>query len=175
MYITLADIAGKLQYTLPTNPSEVSVRCGGENETVDTLSGLIRLTGSQKLKEISWDCFFPVNKKYSFQEVDSNLDGWDYVDFIETMSKFQIPIRVIVTEDKKTGTAKRTIINELVSIDSFEYKTDKVKDINYSISLTQFPNKIWQFLNTSVIANQYFKNLATQSTARKKLKENGLL
>ena len=176
MYITLTDLAGSFQYVIPVVPTNVRIKIGAENETMTTLSGLIRLIGSKKLTGISWSSFFPVNKSYSFADPNSLEDGWDYVTFIETMCKYEIPIRIIVTEDKdKIGFSKRSVLNTLISIDDFEYSTDKVGDIEYSITLTEFPDSIWDYLNTSITAKKYFSELTLQSVARKALQKLGLI
>lgn len=178
MYITFTDLAGKFQYVIPVVPEDVSLKFGADNETISTLSGPVRLVGSKKLTGISWSSFFPVNKKYNFVESNSLSDGWEYVNFFNTMCKYEIPVRVIVTEDKTddSGFSKRTIMNTLVSIDDFEVpKVEKNKDIIYSISLSEFPGDVWDYLNTSVTAKKYFKELNEQSAARKILQQYGLL
>lgn len=174
MYITFANIAGDLQYILPVIPEKVSIKTGAENETIDTLSGMIRLSGSKNLKEISWDCFFPVNKNYPFQEFGSDLDGWNYVNFFNQILDLEIPMRMIITTDKKPNNTKRTIFNQLVSVDSFEYSTDKVGDINYTLSLTEFPSDRWDMLNTALkLTNTILEN--SGNSAKKRLEEYGLI
>lgn len=175
MNIIFADLNGAIQNILPIIPEKVHISTGENNETFQTLNGFVRLTGAKTLKEISWDSFLPVNKSYPFQTFGSDLDGWNYVNFFENIHDNNIPCRLIVTTSKKRLPTQRTVINTLVSVDSFEYETDKVGDINYSLKLTEFPSDKWSFLTTSLKALQQFQNLNIQSAARKKLIENGLL
>ena len=175
MNIIFADLNGAIQNILPIIPEKVHIRTGENNETFQTLDGFVRLTGAKTLKEISWDCFLPVNKNYPFQTFGSDLDGWNYVNYFETIHSNNIPCRLIVTTTKRKLPTQRTVINTLVSVDSFEYETDKVGDINYSLTLTEFPAEKWSFLTTSLKTLQYFKSLNAQSIAKKKLIENGLL
>lgn len=175
MNIIFADLNGGIQNILPIIPEKLRVRTGENNETFQTLDGFIRLTGAKTLKEFSWDSFLPVNKSYPFQTFGSDLDGWNYVNFFETIHENNIPCRLIVTTPKRRLPTQRTVINTLVSVDSFEYETDKVGDINYTLSLTEFPSDKWDFLTTSLKTLQYFKGLNAQSIAKKKLIENGLL
>lgn len=175
MDVTFSDIQGNLQYILPVIPAEINIKTGSNNETMETLTGFIRLTGSKNLTEISWNSIFPVNKNYPFQVIDSDADGWNYVNFFEQAQNDELPVRLIITETKRSDTVKRTVINTLVSIDGFEYKTDKVGDINYSLSMTEFPAGKWSYLNTKLKNSQAMQNRNEQDAANKRLKQHGLL
>lgn len=175
MYVIFTDITGDLLYILPVIPSEIKIKTGASNETIDTLSGFVRLIGAKNLKEISWKCFFPVNKAYPFQIISSTLNGWTYVNFFEQAEKDELPVRLIITATKKSGILKRTVINTLVSIDNFEYTTDKVGDINYSLSMTEFPSDKWNYINSKLKNSHSVLNNNEQDNAARRLKENGLV
>ena len=69
MYITLSDIQGKNLYIVPIVPPDVDFKDGGENDTLKTVKGNIRLIGEKGLKSVSWSSIFPVNKNYGFGHI----------------------------------------------------------------------------------------------------------
>lgn len=171
MFITLSDIAGKKLYVIPVVPPDVSIKFGGQNETLNTVKGDIRLVGDVSLREVSWSSIFPVNKKYSFVATGSLLDGHEYINFIETTIKAKLPARVIITSKDK-----RSISNKLMTIDDgFGYEINKASDIKYSIKLTEFPTDDWDYVNSSPEAQKYLSTLVANSVARKALELNGLI
>ena len=151
MNITFANITGTQTLIIPVVPPDgVEINIGANNETQETVNGNIRLTGSTNLTDISWSSFFPVNKNYPFCAPGYDTNGYTYIDFIESALEYEVPIRVVVT-----NTEKYSIINKLFTIDSFKYTHDKVGDIKYSISLTEFNRDIWEYLNSSIKAQSY--------------------
>lgn len=170
MNITMADILGSMVYILPHVPNDIEFSRDSGNETVETLSGNIRIVGENGLKAVSWAGIFPVNKSYSWQKLGSLADGYEYIKFLENMKKNKMPIRVVIT-DKNF----RTLNNELMSIDTFSYKKDRAGDYTYSISLTEFPKDKWEFLNTQIANKTTYSSLVVQSVAKKLLKKFRLL
>ena len=142
MNIILSDMAQLGVYLIPIVPSGTTITANGKNETLETLNGNYNHIKTSDLKQISWSSVFPVNKKYNFVPFGALSNGWLYVSFLELMKKYKLPIRVIVTTKQKIP-----VLNMLAGIKDFSYNVDKVGDINYSISLTEFPNKFWKFLN----------------------------
>ncbi len=133
------------------------------------------------LKDFTWSSLFPVNKSYSWQHPASNINGYDYVDFILDRQDRELPFRLIAYERNSiTRTAAnlagnimsgqtsmtdilstpiRTYFDGFVVVKNFEYVSDKVKDIKYTISLEEFNTDIikpeidWRELGVSSATN----------------------
>lgn len=170
MNITVTDITGSLVYILPHVPADIQYSSESENETVNTLDGLLRLVGDDGLTKVEWAGILPVNKDYSWQKFGSLIDGYEYIKFFSTMKKNKLPIRVVIVDSDF-----KTLLNKLMSIDTFNFKKDKAKDYTYNIALTEFPNDKWEFLNTMAINKKYLASLVVKSTAKKALKKVGIL
>lgn len=171
MNITISDISGDNVYVIPIVPANISTKKGGQNETLNTVKGDIRLVGDKALTEISWSSVFPVYKDYGFVAVGSLSNGYDYIDFINNAIESKVPVRLVMTSLKK-----RSIVNMLATIDEgFSYEVDKAGDIVYSIKLTEFPADAWDFVNASPNLAKYLKTLAFQSVAKKALSKVGLI
>lgn len=171
MYITLSDINGTNLFIVPIVPPDVSIKTGGENETLKTTKGNIRLVGDPTLKTISWSSIFPVYKKYGFVAIGARSNGYDYADFLDNACRAKIPIRIIITTLRK-----RPIVNMLATVDDgFSWSVDTAGDIKYSITLTEFPQDKWDYVNGSPTLKQYMQTFAIQSIARKALSKVGLI
>lgn len=171
MNITLSDITGSSLYIVPIVPPDVTISIGGQNETMNTVKGDIRLVGNESLTGISWSSIFPVYKDYRFCAVGSLPNGFEYVEFLKSSIKAKMPIRIIVTSLKK-----RPIVNILATVDEgFDYRIDKAGDIAYSIKLTEFPSDVWDFANASPNMRKFLSSLTVQSVARKALSKVGLI
>lgn len=171
MYITLTNITGTNLYIIPIVPPDVDFKEGGENETLKTVKGNVRLVGEKGLKTVSWSSIFPVNKNYGFVAVGSRKNGYDYVNFLQDAVTVKIPIRVIIT-----SLNKRTICNMLATVDDgFSWSIDKTGDIKYSISMTEFPESKWDYINGSPTMKQYLSTFSIQSIAKKALSKVGLI
>lgn len=170
MNITVSDITGKLVYTLPHVPGEIEYGSESDNETIDTLGGKIRIVGEDGLQQVSWTAILPVYKNYSWQKLGSLTNGYDYIKFFNSMKKNKLPIRVVITDD-----TFRSLLNKLMSIDSFKYKKDRARDFTYDIQLTEFPDDKWEFLNNVLQSKSYLVELANKSVAKKALKKFGLI
>ena len=170
MNIILTDISGASIFIVPIVPVNTSISANGQNETLNSTEGRFRLIDNQDLKKISWSSFFPVNKNYNFVKTGSLVNGYLYVAFLELMKKYKLPIRAIVTTDKKIP-----FINMLASIDDFSYRVDRAKDIVYSISLTEFPETFIEFINRGKEIWKYIKELNIKTEIKTQLKKYGLL
>lgn len=95
MFITLSNISGTSLYIIPIVPPDVSFKLGGDNQTLQTVKGNIRLVGEKTLKNVSWSSIFPVRKNYSFTALGSRNNGYDYVNFLEDALTAKVPIRII--------------------------------------------------------------------------------
>lgn len=137
MNITLTDITGTIHYVIPIVPtSSIDINNAAGNNNLDTIHGQIRIMGNRALRTVEWSSQFPVNKNYSFVADGSRSDGWEYVDFLNLA--LETPIRIVITNDDK-----KTILNMLATVDSFNYHTDSAEDIVYKIKLTEFRYDIW--------------------------------
>ncbi len=171
MYITLSDISGLNIFVVPIVPPDVDIKTGGENETLKTAKGNIRLVGEKTLKTVSWSSIFPVNKKYGFITVGARTNGYDYTGFLDNACSAKIPIRIVITTNNK-----RTLCNMLATVDDgFTWSIDTAGDIKYSITLTEFPQEKWDYINGSPTLKQYLSAFAIQSVARKALAKVGLI
>lgn len=170
MNITVSDITGKLVYILPHVPAEIEYSSESDNETMETLGGKIRIVGEDGLLQVGWTAILPVFKNYSWQKIGSLTDGYDYIKFFNSMKKNKLPIRVVITDN-----TFRSLLNKLMSIDSFKYKKDRARDFTYDIQLTEFSDDKWEFLNTILQTKSYMVELANKSAAKKNLKKFGLL
>ena len=169
MNITFANITGTQTLIVPYVPPDgVKILHGAKNETQETVNGDIRLTGSANLTGLSWSRFFPVNKQYPFCASGYDTNGYNYVDFLDSSIIYEVPIRVVIT-----SIDKYSIKNGLFTIDSFEYSIDKVGDINYSITLTEFNRDIWEYLNSSLKAQTYARSNGIYSSSN--LSQYGLI
>ncbi|MCD8025089.1 MAG: hypothetical protein LUE64_06095 [Candidatus Gastranaerophilales bacterium] len=171
MYITLSDISGTYVYIVPIVPPDIEIKDGGENETLKTVNGNIRLVGEKGLKTVSWSSIFPVYKNYGFVAVGSNVNGYDYVNFLQDAVDAKTPIRIIITT-----LSKRPVCNMLATVDDgFSWTVDTAGDIKYSISLTEFPEKTWDYINASTALKSYLQTIAVQSVAKQALSKVGLI
>ena len=136
MHITITDYAGIFRYVLPIVPSDVVIKESNNNEDYQTTKKFFRIFGLDNNKQIEIKSVFPVDKDYDFVENGSVKNGWIIHTFIKTKKDRKEPVRCVITTD-----TKRTIFNELVSIDEYDYKENGAKDIEYSLSMTEFKNE----------------------------------
>ena len=170
MNITIADIAGANEYIMPHVPAEIEHGGTSSNDTMNTLDGYIRIIGEPDLLKVSWSGILPVNKTYSWQKYGSLSDGYEYVKFFNNMKSYKLPVRVVITDSSDTS-----LLNSLMSIDSFVYKKDRAMDYTYSIELTEFPENKWDVLNDYIQNLEYYSSLAAKAAAKKVLEKNGLI
>ena len=136
MNITITDKAGSTSLIIPVVPPEIPIVNPTKNQVFETINGDLNIIGNEGLKEFGWDSFFPC-KEYKFAAVGSSKNGWDYVDFINKCKKNKEPIRIVATTDDK-----HTVLNILASIEKWEYRIDKAKDIKYSLGLKEFKDSV---------------------------------
>lgn len=155
MNIIISDVSGVSTLIFPIVPVDTKISANGQSETINALDGRFRIIKNKDLKSIGWSSFLPVNKSYNFVKKGSLANGWLYITFLELMKKYKLPVRIIVTSDKKAP-----ILNMLMSIDDFSYNVDKTGDINYSISLTEFPYTLMEFLSRWEKTKNWSNNMA---------------
>ena len=140
MNITVTDLFGTTILVIPVVPDGTKFVYGADYEDFDTINGKIRIPKEEQLKQVEWESFFPVNKKYTFVAPGSLEDGWEYVSFFD--NNLKKPIRLVATDDNK-----KTIENLVMSVDRFSKLVNSVNgNIGYDIKFTEFPMDIWDIL-----------------------------
>lgn len=170
MNITITDITGEYEYIMPHVPADIEHGGACDNTSINTLDGNIRVMGDIQLKTVSWTGILPVNKNYSWQKYGSLLDGYEYIKFFESMMANKLPVRVVITDSDDIS-----LLNSLMSIDSFNYHKDRAKDFTYTIVLTEFPEDKWDYLNDYIENLDVYSELAAKSAAKKELEKDGLI
>ena len=170
MNIIVTDISCLSIFLFPIVPTNIKIDSPDGNETISTLEAHIRLVGNRKLRSISWESFFPVNKSYNFVPSTVLKNGWLYVTFLELMKKLRLPVRLIFTAKNKIP-----ILNIMATIDNFSYSLDGAGDIVYSISLTEFTDNILSFVDREKEAYKYIGNVVKNGYDKAKLETKGLL
>lgn len=117
----------------PVNPETVNFAKESNNETTDVVRlGEINVLGITSLGEISFESFFPGFKNGAYVQTKNKF--WKpkkYIDLIEKIRREKKPCRFVVTD---------TLINTLVSIESFEYeyRAGEESDVYFSITLKEY-------------------------------------
>jgi hypothetical protein len=118
--------------TLPVTPEILTIETSNNNETLKTINTRdIKLINKQGLKRITLASFFP-SESYSFLQVNHGVDVINYVKIIEKWIDKEIPIRLIIYDDKKE------LLNCAFAIDEFTYSFTTNKDIEYTMTLEEF-------------------------------------
>lgn len=121
-------------FTLPHVPVDFPLpEPEQNNETYEGLSKDYRRIGTMGLRQLSWDSFFPVGKRYSFMPPEALEDGWAYVDFFQRWRDRKVPFRLIVLDS--SGVSR---LNIPITIDQFEPSVRRNGDIAYSITVTEY-------------------------------------
>lgn len=176
---------------LPIVPTGIIFPKIAEVENYEGLTMSYNIPGKKKLEDISWSSFFPVYKDYSFQKSGSNLNGYDYKEFLEERQVNQIPFRLIAIERRNilntastlasnvaSGTVSvlstgqtliKILFDDLVVVKDFKPEIDKVGDIKYTLTLSQFnsdlvkPNINFSELGANITGNMITKYALQQA------------
>lgn len=117
--------------TLPVTPEELIVDFANSTSIINSINyGDLKLIGKKGLKNITLESFFP-SQNYSFLQVSTTKTAIEYVKQIEKWINWELPIRLIITDDD-------TILNDAFAIESFSYTIKQDKDIYYTLSLQEF-------------------------------------
>lgn len=120
-------------FQIPVNPAEIEIKDGLDSKTYNISKlGEINMVKGGKLKEISFESFFPWNQ-YPFVVTDKILSPQKYVNYINKWMESKQPIHFIFVGRSLT-------INILATIESFTTKevSGAIGDIEYSISLKKY-------------------------------------
>jgi len=165
-------------------PSDIDV------ENYKGVSTKFNVPDTKNLKDIEISSIFPVNKDYNFANKLANTNGWDYVDFLEERQKNQLPLRLLAYDFKGLNGVTSAIINNygdaqsianssfkrhadgLFLVKSFDYEIDNVKDIKYTLTLSQFNSDV---ANYGIDWEQISKSSAKNVTTKYVLKNLGLI
>lgn len=115
---------------IPSNLPAITQSCN--NEIFETTSGDINLIGNKGLKNMTLECWLPVNKNYRFIRPEASSDGWEYIRFWQKWTDKKVPVRIVITDDLNE------ILNMAVTIESIEYSINKRKDIDYVLELQEY-------------------------------------
>ena len=171
MKIILMETTNLVPFIIPYVPEGTQISLDNNaNETIDTVSGRIRVMGNKALRKLSWASFFPVKNNKNFRPYTAHLNGYAYVTFLEAMRRMELPIRVIGLSNEGIP-----LFNFLASIDEFTWNLDKSDNIIYKISLTEFPEKFWNFLRRDRDAAGKIWNDIFHTRTKEKLIKAGLL
>lgn len=164
-----------------------------KNADINNYEGLkesYNVPSKKKLETIEWSSIFPVNKNYSFQKAGSHTNGYDYVDFLTDRQIGQKPFRLISFEtrtlsnmatstlidvasrDVKWDTILKIHFNGLVLVKDFDYHTDTVGDIKYTLTLEEFNSNI---VVPDTKYGELGVNFATNVISKYALKTAGLI
>ena len=114
---------------LPVVPPSFTITKPRNNKKFETVSGAeLKRIGASGLKGITIESFFPV-RDYPFLR-DRTYQGQGYVYIIDTWVSRRLPIRLIITD---------TPINMAVSVENFEYTIGQDSNLNYVLTLEEFP------------------------------------
>lgn len=115
---------------IPVIPKEFSVSKPQKEETFETIDGSeLAFIDKAGLKSIKWSSFFPC-RDYPFVKGERLADVWQYGYKLDIWIEKKYPIRLVITD---------TPINMAVKVGSFDYAIGPDGNINYDISLTEFP------------------------------------
>lgn len=174
---------------LPVVPKTVEFPKVAGVENYKGISESFNIPSYKNLEDITIESIFPVYKDYPFANKLANQNGWDYVEFLEERQNNQLPLRLIAFDFKGVVSIASNAINStnlqdllrgsfrpyadyLCVVKDFKYTIDNVKDINYTLTLSQFNSDM---ANYSIDWNQ-IKNLAVRNvTSRYTLKALGLI
>lgn len=112
---------------IPVPPPEFTVSKPHSNSVFETISaGQLNLIGTESLKKISWNSFFPV-RNYPFLRDKSDTE-FGYLYKLDTWYINKLPMRLIITGIP---------INMPCTIDDFSYTIKQDRDLWYSIALSE--------------------------------------
>ncbi|SDZ19421.1 hypothetical protein [Tindallia californiensis] len=116
---------------LPAPPEQYEIDSPFGSETFESIMQAFNLPGTRGLKTLEISSFFPV-RNYPFLQ-NRSMWGMDYVDTIERWRDRRLPMRLIIVSRRRTLS-----INMPITIDDFQYSTDKSGDIKYTMSIREF-------------------------------------
>ncbi|NBI30901.1 hypothetical protein [Chengkuizengella marina] len=118
---------------LPVIPEKLENDSPFNNDSFEGMNQELNLVGTRGNKTMSIDSFFPVTD-YPFLR-SRELWGMEYVETIERWRDRRYPLRLIIANTNPKGYA----VNLAVTIDDFTYGVGISEDIEYSLSLREFP------------------------------------
>lgn len=124
---------GEESFQLPVNPSQISISSPFGYTDIDVSSlGEFSIPGESKLKEITFESFFPRDYNPIYCDTQDLLSPWEYVETLERWRESRKPMRLIVTG---------TPINYSVTLRDFTYDAEKaanIGDIYYSLTFKEY-------------------------------------
>lgn len=181
---------------LPVVPEDNPFKSLSDVKNYKGLAKDYNIPAHKNLKSFTWNSLFPVNKSYSWQHAASNINGYDYVDFIEERQRNELPFRLIAySRNTMTRTVSniagelynsgvsssilttpiRTHFDGLVLVKDFDYTVDKVRDIKYTITLEEFNPDILKPSDNKIDWTQAGVTTVSNIVTRYALKSAGLI
>lgn len=165
---------------LPIVPKDIPFVKTSDTINYKGINQAFNLPSYQNLEQLSWSGIFPVYKNYKSIRIASNLNGYDYVQFLEERQQNQLPLRLIAYDytsgDYSLGNILTSGINilfdDLMLVSEFKYSIDNAKDIAYSLKLDKFKSNI---INYAINWGQMVTSAEKNITARYALKTLGLI
>lgn len=175
---------------LPVVPKTVQFPKVADVENYKGISESFNIPSYKNLEDITIQSIFPVFKDYTFANKLANLNGWDYVEFLQERQDNQLPLRLIAFDFKGLVSMSSNILANsnnmqallnnsfrpyadfLCVVKDFKYNVDNVKDINYTLTLSQFNSDM---ANYSIDWEQLKQLGGKNITSRYTLKALGLI
>lgn len=163
---------------LPIVPTGIIFPKIADVENYDGLTMSYNIPGKKKLEDISWSSIFPVYKNYSFQKRGSNLNGYDYKEFLEERQANELPFRLVaferrfITDAVTSRNLIKILFDDLVVVKDFKPELDTVGDIKYSLTLSQFNSNI---VKPSINYTELGVNIVGNLTTKYALQNAGLI
>lgn len=121
-------------FTLPHVPVDFPLSESEQhNETYEGLSKDYRRIGTMGLRQLSWESFFPVGRRYPFMPPEALEDGWAYVSFFQRWRDRKVPFRMIVLDSSDVAR-----LNMPITIDRLDLSIRRNGDIAYNITVTEY-------------------------------------
>jgi len=175
---------------LPVVPEGLEFPKEAEITNLKGVTSFYNIPQKTDLQTFTINSFFPVNKNYSWANPNSNLNGYDYVDFFEERQSSGLPFRLLAYDinnnfllDEIDAMADgisietngralfRVHCDRYFLVKKFGYKVDKVKDIIYTLELKEYNEEITDHINWT----QAILKSGTNLTVRTALKQSGLI
>lgn len=118
-------------FVMPHCPPGINIENGQTIGDYDGLSNHLTMPGNLEPIKISWNALYPC-RRYSWTAYGAGTDPQVFADFIHRWREKRWPLRCTITDSGKT------ILNMPVLVESFSYSYDRVMDMNYSITLTEY-------------------------------------
>lgn len=138
-------------YLFPVSPSEIKFKSIGGWETIDTVTGVLKLKNKNKLQSLAFSSIIP-EQKYNFTS-HHLLDSFTTFLLFKSLEMSDKPIRLIVVGKFGKGTVSSILnpvdLNFLATVEKFEAEFDAIGTLNFEIEFEEYP----EFKNVEEVEN----------------------